>query len=77
MFELKVRIKSHWLLFYNGKEVRSGSKIFIRHWLKRFYPDVDYTNLKVTRLPSSVSSKTLYDCGYWSDLDGNRFVIKT
>lgn len=29
MFELKVRVNSHWLLFYNGKEVRSGSKIFI------------------------------------------------
>lgn len=68
MFELKVRVKSHWLLFYNGIEVRSGSKIFIRHWLNRFYPEIDYKALKVTKLPSSYSNKTLYDCGLYRNL---------
>lgn len=72
MFELKVRVNSHWLLFYNGKEVRSGSKIFIRHWLQRFYPEVDYKALRVTKLPSSYCSKTLYDCGLWCDLNNKR-----
>lgn len=69
MFELKLRVKSHWLLLYNGKEVRSGSKIFIRNWLNRHYPEVDYKALQVTKVPSSFSSKTLYDCGLSYNLD--------
>lgn len=69
MFELKVRVKSHWLLFHNGIEVRSGSKIFIRHWLNRFYPEIDYKSLKVTRLPPSTSAQTMTNVGWWCNLE--------
>ncbi len=72
MFELKVRVKSHWLLFYNGVEVRSGSKIFIRKWLNKFYPETDYKNLKITKLPSSSSAQTMTNGGWWCGLDNNK-----
>ncbi len=63
MFELKLRLKSHWILFYNGKEVINGGKIFIRVYLTKYYPDVVLNNIKVTNVPSSFCAKTLYGIG--------------
>ena len=68
MFELKVRVKSHWLLFYNGVEVRSGSKIFIRKWLNKFYPETDYKNLKVTKYRNGDSIPEVTYNSTWAGL---------